>query len=236
MRCRKLSVIILVFICVVLGSRQSVSGNPNLSLRNTDGMPYGFVNFDHYSEYSAYFLSCDGEKAYPVWNYSDQFRLYQREVSDGSRELVVPYLGDAPMPVDRITVYDARALYGNPNLHETFFTSRDTLGVTLVLREYIKPFSDYAKEENISDFLNIALPDHTNYYNYRTRDVVYKAVETTMDIGGILTEVFCCRDEKSYVKIIFVSGDFLVEIWDWGGSGARDLLADFSLQPLKGDE
>ena len=234
MRCRKLSVIILFFICVVLGTCQSTSGNPNLSLSNTDGTPYGFVNFDDYSEYSSYFLSRDGENTYPaVWNHSDQFRLYQREVSDGSRELVVPYLGDEPMLVDDITVYDAKALYGNPNLHETIFDSRDTLGVTLVLREYTKPFSDYAREMNVSDFMNVALPDHTNYYNYRTRDVVYKAVETTMDIGGIPTEVFCCRDEKSYVKIIFVSGDFLVEIWDWGGNGAQELLTDFSLRPIE---
>ena len=232
MRCRKLAVIILIFICVVLGM-QSTSGNQNLSLSNTDGTPYGFVNFDDYSEYSAYFLSCDGENAYPMWNHSDQFCLYQREVSNGSRELAVPYLGDTPMPVDHITVYDARSLYGNPNLHETIFASRDTLGVTLVLREYTKPFSDYAREMNISDFMNIALPNHTNYYNYRTRDMVYKAIETTMDIGGIPTEVFCYRDRKDLVKIIFASGNFLVEIWDWGGNGAQELLTDFSLRPIE---
>jgi len=28
-------------------------------------------------------------------------------------------------------------------------------------------------------------------------------------------------------------GAILVEIWDWGGKGAQELLAGFSLQPLK---
>ena len=194
--------------------------------------PYGFVSVEDYSEYLALFQTpANGRMAGQDWFSSDRFELYCEDLASGVRALTVPYLGEAPMTVDHISVYDAGALYFDPNLHETWFSSRDTLGISVVLREYAEPFAAYIKEKDILDFLKTALP-HQNF-NYISRDMGYKPCVTTVDIGGIPTEVYCYREQKNVVKIYFVSGDFLVEIWDWGGKGAQELLAGFSLQPLK---
>lgn len=196
--------------------------------------PYGFVSVEDYSEYLALFQTpANGRMAGQDWGSSDRFELYCEDLASGVRSLTVPYLGEAPMTVDHISVYDAGALYNDPNLHETWFGSRDTLGISVVLREYAKPFSDYAKELPISDFLETAHRGYTNYYNYISEDMVYGAIVKEIDICGIPTEVFCYRERENLVMICFLSGDFLVEIWDWGGKGAQELLAGFSLQPLK---
>jgi len=186
------------------------------------------ISVEGYSEYLALFQApAKGKMVGQDWVSPDRFELYCEDLASGVRSLTVPYLGDAPMAVDQITV----CADCDKSLHQTWFSSRDALGIDIVLREYAEHLAAYIKEKDILDFLKTALPRQN--YNYISRDMGYKPCVTTVDIGGIPTEVYCYREQKNVVKMYFVSGDFLVEIWDWGGKGAQELLAGFSLQPLK---